>query len=77
VLVNGKRAPVVGRVCMDMTMADVTDVPGVAAGAEVTLIGRQEDQQITASDVAAWQGTISYEVLCKIGQRITRVYKER
>ncbi len=77
VLVNGKRVPVVGRVCMDMTMADVTDVPGVSAGAEVTVIGRQEDQQITAADIAAWQGTISYEVLCKIGSRVTRVYKER
>ncbi len=77
VLINGKRAPVVGRVCMDMTMADVTDVPGVSAGTEVTVIGRQEDQQITAADLAAWQGTISYEVLCKIGQRVVRVYKER
>ena len=77
VLINGKRAPVVGRVCMDMTMVDVTDVPGVSAGTEVTVIGRQEDQQITAADLAIWQGTISYEVLCKIGQRVTRIYKER
>jgi len=76
VLINGKRAPVVGRVCMDMTMADVTDVPGVSAGTDVTVIGKQEDQQITAGDLAAWQGTISYEVLCKIGRRVTRVYKE-
>jgi len=75
VLVSGKRAPVVGRVCMDMTMVDVTDVPGVSTGTDVTLIGRQEEQQITAADVAAWQGTISYEVLCKIGQRVMRVYK--
>ena len=76
VLVNGKRAPVVGRVCMDMTLADVTDVPGVSAGTDVTVIGRQEDQQITATDLAAWQGTISYEVLCGIGNRVRRVYKE-
>ncbi len=76
VLINGKRAPVVGRVCMDMTMVDATDVPGVSAGAGVTVIGREEDQQITAADVAGWQGTISYEVLCKIGQRVRRVYKE-
>ena len=73
VLINGKRASVVGRVCMDMSMVDVTDVPGVSAGAEVTVIGRQEDQQITAADLAAWQGTIAYEVLCKIGQRVMRV----
>jgi alanine racemase len=76
VLIQGKRAPVVGRVCMDMTMVDVTDVPGVSAGTEVTLIGKQEDQQITAADLAAWQGTISYEVLCRIGPRVARVYKE-
>lgn len=75
VLINGKRAPVVGRVCMDMTMVDVTDVPGVSTGTDVTVIGRQENQQITASDLAAWQGTISYEVLCRIGQRVMRVYK--
>ena len=74
VLVNGKRAPVVGRVCMDMSMVDVTDVPGVSAGTEVTVIGRQENQQITASDLAAWQGTIAYEVLCKIGQRVIRAH---
>jgi alanine racemase len=76
VLIQGKRAPVVGRVCMDMTMVDVTDVPGVAAGTDVTLIGKQGDLQITAADLAAWQGTIAYEVLCKIGPRVARVYKE-
>ncbi|MEK7294513.1 MAG: alanine racemase C-terminal domain-containing protein, partial [Nitrospirota bacterium] len=75
VLIQGKRAPVVGRVCMDMTMVDVTDVPGVSAGTGVTLIGKQEDQQITAADLAAWQGTIVYEVLCGIGQRVKRVYE--
>lgn len=76
VLINGKRAPVVGRVCMDMTMADVTDVPGVSAGTDVTVIGRQENEQITATDIATWQGTIAYEVLCSLGPRITRIYKE-
>jgi alanine racemase len=75
VLIQGKRAPVVGRVCMDMTMVDVTDVPGVSASTDVTLIGKQEDQQITAADLAAWQGTIAYEVLCGIGQRVKRVYE--
>lgn len=75
VLINGKRAPVVGRVCMDMSMVDVTDVPGVSPRTEVTVIGRDENEQITAADIAAWQGTIPYEVLCKVGQRVTRVYK--
>ena len=55
-------------------MVDVTDVPGVSTGTDVTVIGRQEEQQITASDLAAWQGTIPYEVLCKIGPRVRRVY---
>jgi alanine racemase len=41
----------------------------------VTVIGREENEQITAADIAAWQGTIPYEVLCKVGQRVTRVYK--
>jgi alanine racemase len=59
-----------------MTMVDVTDVPGVSAGTDVTMIGKQEDQQITAAEIAAWQGTISYEVLCRIGQRVTRIYKD-
>lgn len=75
VLINGKRAPVVGRVCMDMSMVDVTDVPGVSPRTEVTVIGREENEEITAADLAAWQGTIAYEVLCKIGQRVTRLYK--
>jgi alanine racemase len=60
---------------MDMTMVDVTDVPGVSTGTDVTLIGKQEDQQITAADLAALQGTIAYEVLCGIGQRVKRVYE--
>jgi alanine racemase len=76
VLINGKRVPVVGRVCMDMTMVDATDVPGVAPGTDVTLIGREDDQQITANDLALWMGTISYEILCRLGRRVQRVYKD-
>lgn len=74
VLIGGKRAPVVGRVCMDMTMVDVTDVPGVAIGHEAVLIGRQGHEQITAAELAAWQQTIPYEVLCAIGPRVPRRY---
>jgi alanine racemase len=73
-IVRGKRAPVAGRVCMDMTMLDVTDVPGVAEGDEVVLIGSQGAERITADDVAAKTGTISYEVLCGISGRVPRVY---
>ncbi len=72
VLIGGQRAPVVGRVCMDMTMVDVTDVPGVQIGQEAILIGQQGQERITAADLAAWQQTIPYDVLCAIGQRVPR-----
>jgi len=72
-LVRGVRVPVAGRVCMDMTMLDVTGVPGVAEGDEVVLIGRQGGQRITADDIAAKTGTIAYEVLCGISGRVPRI----
>lgn len=74
VLINGKRAPIVGLVCMDMTMVDVTDIAGVQVGDDVTLIGRQGQDAIWADDIAEWTGTIPYEILCAIGPRIPRVY---
>lgn len=74
VLVRGRRAPIVGLVCMDMVMVDVTDVPGASAGDDVMVIGRQGDEEITAQDIAEWTGTIAYEVLCSIGPRIPRRY---
>jgi alanine racemase len=72
-IVRGRRVPVVGRVCMDMTMLDVTDVPQALVGDEVVLIGRQGKERITADDIAAGTGTIAYEVLCGIGGRVPRV----
>lgn len=74
VLVHGTRAPVVGRVCMDMIMVDVTDVPQARPGDEVALIGAQGTERITAHDLAGWQGSIAYEVLCDIGPRVRRLY---
>jgi alanine racemase len=74
VLVRGRRAPVVGTVCMDLCLADVTDVPGAAVGDEVVLIGRQGAQAVTADEVAALAGTISYEVFCGVGPRVPRVH---
>jgi alanine racemase len=74
VLIHGRQAAVVGRICMDMTMVDVTDIPGVRPGDEAVLIGRQGTAQITADDLAAQIGTISYEVLCAIGSRVPRRY---
>ncbi len=73
-LVRGRRVPIVGRVCMDMTMVDVTGLPDVRMGDEAVLIGRQGEEEISADEVAEVQGTISYEVLCRIGPRVPRVY---
>ena len=74
VLVRGRRAPVVGTVCMDLCLADVTDVPGAAVGDEVVLLGRQGGEAIGADELAGHAGTISYEVFCGIGPRVPRVY---
>ena len=76
VLIKGKRAPIVGLICMDMTMVDVTDVPSVRVGDTVTLIGRDEEDAIRASDIGDSTETIPYEVLCAIGPRIPRVYTD-
>ena len=74
VLVRGQRAPLVGRISMDLTMIDVTEVPGVALGDEVVLWGKQGDGEIRVDEVAAWAETISYELLTMVGRRIPRVY---
>jgi len=75
VLIKGMRAPVVGRVCMDWTMVDVTAIAGVEVGEEVVLMGSQAGQEITAEEMGGWIGTISYEILCSVGKRVTRIYK--
>jgi alanine racemase len=74
VLVRGQFAPVVGRISMDLTLIDVTDVAGAEAGDEVILIGRQGDSSITAEEVAEEIQTISYEVTCAVSARVPRVY---
>ncbi len=74
VLVQGRPAPVIGIICMDMTAVDVTDIPGAKAGEEVILLGRQGKEEIPAEQIAAWLDTISYEVLTRIGSRVERVY---
>jgi len=73
VLVRGQRAPVVGRVCMDLTMIDVTDIGGIREGDEVVLLGRQGESEISADEMAAWSNTISYEILTSIGARVPRI----
>ncbi len=75
VLIHGKRAPVVGKVCMDFIMVDVTDIPRVSVGDEVVLMGRQGKERITPEEIAEKINSISYEVLCLIGKRVPRIYK--
>ena len=72
VLIRGKKAKIIGRICMDQMVADVTDIPGVTAGDEVILIGHDEREEITAEDLAKWSGTISYEILLSAGSRVKR-----
>lgn len=73
VLIRGRRAPVIGTVCMDLTMVDVTDIPGVQLGDEVVLWGRMNGAEISVAEVAAWQETITYEVLTGVGKRVPRI----
>lgn len=75
VLVHGQRVPVVGNVCMDLTMLDVTDIPGVAIGDVVTLLGKDGSEVITANEVAGLAGTIPYEIICRVSPRVPRVFK--
>lgn len=75
-LVRGRRAPIVGRVCMDMMMLDVTDIPDLSLGEEVTLIGRDGEECLTADDLGKMAGTVGYEVICAISRRVPRLYKE-
>jgi alanine racemase len=74
VLVKGQRAPVAGRVCMDLTMIDVTDIANVQPGDEVVLLGRQGDAAITADEMANWANTISYEIFTSISARVPRIH---
>jgi alanine racemase len=75
-LIHGRRVPVVGRISMNLTMFDVTDLDNVLAGDEVVLLGCQGEDEITADEIAAWMGTINYEVLCLFGNLNNRVYAD-
>jgi len=74
VIVREQLAPIVGRVSMDLTLVDVTDVEGASIGDEAVIIGHQGSTQITAEEVAGQIGTLSYEVTCGISDRVPRVY---
>ena len=75
VLIHGHRAPIVGKICMDMMLVDTTDLPLVQPGEEVVLLGGQGREEISACEMAQWAQTIPYEVLCNFGLRVNRVYE--
>jgi alanine racemase len=75
VLVKGRRAKIVGTVTMDLTVVDVTDFPYIHPGNEVVIIGKQGNEEITASEIAKKSGTINYEIVTRIGKRVKRIYK--
>lgn len=75
VLIRGQRAKIVGAVSMDMLTVDVTDIDGVGTGDEVVFLGSQGDTSIDAREMADWIGTIPYEILCRLGSRVERIYE--
>jgi alanine racemase len=76
VLIKGKRAHQVGTICMDMILIDVTEIPDVQMGDEVVVFGKQDEEEIQVEDLAKRSNTIPYEILCNVGKRVPRVYKE-
>ncbi len=74
VLISGKRAPILGRVCMDQFMVDVTDIPDAMRGDEAVLLGNQGEETITAEDIGAMSGRFNYELVCDITKRVPRHY---
>lgn len=76
VLVQGQRAPIAGRVCMDLTMVDVSDIPSCQVGDRVTLLGSDGNDNISAEEMATWAETISYEIHASIASRVPRHYQE-
>jgi alanine racemase len=76
VLIRGTRCPVIGRVCMKALMVDVSALEGVGAGEEVVLLGTQGDESISVEELARWGDTISYELLCLLGSRNRRTFRE-
>jgi alanine racemase len=75
VLIRGQRCPVLGRVTMDQTIVDVTDVAGVQCGDDAVLVGRQQEGEISIAEFSAWSDSIPWETLCSVTKRVPRVYK--
>ncbi len=76
VLIRGRRAPILGRICMDQMMVDVTDIPGVSLNDKVVLVGRDGDEVITMEAIAAAAGSFNYEFVCGISRRVPRLYRK-
>ena len=75
VLIHGRRCRQIGRICMDMCMVDITDIPDCDTGDTVTIIGRDGEESISAAEIAEKQGSINYEVTCDVAPRVPRVYE--
>ncbi|MET0262353.1 MAG: alanine racemase [Rariglobus sp.] len=75
VLIRGQRCPILGRVTMDQTIVDVTDVPGVISGDEAVLVGRQQGAQIDLAEFSRWADSIPWETLCSVTKRVPRLYR--
>lgn len=76
VIVNGRRCPVVGRVTMDQMMVDVSKVDSIKIGDAAVILGKEKDAEVSADDLAGWADTINYEVICSLGNRLPRIYKD-
>ena len=74
VLIRGKKAPILGRICMDQMMVDVTDIPGVTLNDRVVLVGKYDDEEITMEQIAAQADSFNYEFVCGISRRVPRIY---
>ena len=77
VLINGKKAPVVGKVCMDMIMVDVTEIDDVCVGDNAVIIGKSKDAYLSAEEFGKMSNSINYEVICNFMPRVTRIYKKK
>jgi alanine racemase len=75
VLIHGTRCPVLGRVTMDQTVVDITNVSGVQCGDEAVLVGRQGEAEISIAEFSAWSDSIPWETLCSVTKRVPRVYR--
>jgi alanine racemase len=74
VLFRGSRVPIIGRVTMDMTMIDLSGFEDPRSGEEVVIFGRQGSSSLDVDEIAQWEGTLNYEILCRISKRVARIY---